>query len=266
MTDPVNLPAAAAGTDAAAAITGAAAAFPPMFTVEPFDRNKSKWSRWVKRFEGALNIFAVPPANRKEMILYYMGAETYNLLCDHLAPAEPENKTYQEIVTALEKFFDPEPLEMVELWKFRSRVQKEGESVMDFVTALQRESKYCHFGDYLEKALRNQLVFGLRNQRVKTRLIEEKELTFEKAKEIAVSMEASGEGVEVLNWKVHELNLVDKFYNRDQRPTSKDRRMTTRESGTASKVTNTTTNKCFRCGSETHLANRCVHKNTVCNN
>ena len=89
--------AAAAGAGAAVAGTGAVA-FPSMFTIEPFDRNKSKWSRWVKRFEGALDIFDVPPASRKAMLLYYMGAETYNLLCDHLAPAEPENKTYQDIV------------------------------------------------------------------------------------------------------------------------------------------------------------------------
>lgn len=149
-----------------------AAAVPHTFAIEQFDKNKSKWSRWVKRFEEALQIFGVPDANRRNMLLHFMGPETYNVLCDHLSPTKPEAKTYEEIVTLLEGYFDPQPLEMVELWKFRQRMQREGESIIEFVTALQREAKYCGFGEYLHKGLRNQLVFGLRSQRIRTRLIE----------------------------------------------------------------------------------------------
>ncbi|XP_055533820.1 uncharacterized protein LOC129723554 [Wyeomyia smithii] len=186
------------------------AAIPPSFAVETFDKNKSKWSRWVKRFEGALLIFGIPEANRKNMLLHFMGAETYDVLCDNLFPTEPENKTYNEIVTLLGEYFDPKPLEMVELWKFSKRMQREGESIAEFITALQREVKYCEFGEYLPKGLRNQLVFGLRNHRIRTRLIEEKNLTFDKAKQIALSMEASGEGAEVLNQRMQDVNLMDR--------------------------------------------------------
>ncbi|XP_055623412.1 uncharacterized protein LOC129766836 [Toxorhynchites rutilus septentrionalis] len=233
------------------------AAVMPTFVLEPFDRNNSKWLRWVKRLEGAFLIYGVPEGRKKHMLLFYMGAQTYNVLCDVLSPVEPETKTYTEIVITLGDYFDLEPLEMVELWKFRSRQQKEGESITDFITVLQRESKHCKFEEYLSKALRNQLVFGLRSQRIKSRLIEEKDLTFEKAKQIAISMEASGEGVEMLNRRYHEVNLTDskkqpsQFYNRGS-------------SSVGVNVTNTNTNKCFRCGSETHLANTCVHKNTIC--
>lgn len=242
----------AAGGVAAAA--GAVAAIPPSFNLEPFDKNRSKWLRWVKRLESAFQIFGVPDANKKNMLLFYMGAETYNVLCDHMSPTEPETKTYAEIVSTLESYFDPEPLEMVELWKFRSRQQKEGESITDFITALQRESKHCKFEAYLPKALRNQLVFGLRSQKIKSRLIEEKNLTFDKAKQIAISMEASGEGVEMLNRRIHDVNLSD--IKKPQHQSS--------YGPSGSKVTNKNTNKCFRCGSETHLANTCAHKNTIC--
>lgn len=234
----------------------AAAIIPPTFVLEAFDKHKSKWGRWVKRFEGALKIFGIGPAMKRNMLLHYMGAETYNLLCDHLSPEDPEAKTYDEIVTLLEQYFDPEPLEMVELWKFRQRMQREGETVAEYITALQREAKYCGFGDYLQKGLRNQLVFGLRNQRIRSRLIEEKGLTFDKAKQIALSMEASGEGAEVLNRRMQEVNLMDRkrlHARRDSAATA------------ATKVTNPT-NKftCFRCGSEAHLADKCEHKNKIC--
>lgn len=100
------------GEAAAAAQVGA---IPPTFAIEPFDKTKSKWSRWVKRFQGALQIYGVPDENRKNMLLHFMGAETYNVLCDHLSPTDPEDKTYDEIVTLLGEYFDPKPLEMVEL-------------------------------------------------------------------------------------------------------------------------------------------------------
>ncbi|XP_055615373.1 uncharacterized protein K02A2.6-like [Toxorhynchites rutilus septentrionalis] len=194
----------------------AAVVMPPTFALEPFDRNKSKWSRWVKRLQGAMEIFGVPQTSKKNLLLHYMGSETYNILCDHLSPVEPETKTFEEIVTTLGDFFDPVPLEMVELWKFRSRMQKEGETISEFITALQREAKYCKFDDYLPNALRNQLVFGLRNQRIRTRIIEERDLTFDKAKQISLSMEASGEGAEVLNRRMHEVNLMDRKKSKRQ--------------------------------------------------
>lgn len=221
----------------------------PNFTIDPFDREKTKWARWVKRLEGAFRMFGVPDNRKKDYLLHYMGAPTYDLLCDHVTPAEPEDKTYQELVTTMGAFFDPEPLEMVEVWKFRSRKQKEGETIMEFITELQRDAKFCKFEGYLEKELRNQLVFGMRSKRIRSRLIEEKNLTFDKAKEIAVSMEASGEGAEVLERK-HEVNYTER---------------TTMHRGSGRKVTNHTNRKCYRCGSGAHLASVCKHKDAVCN-
>lgn len=69
----------------------------------------------MKRFEGALQIFAVQKAYRKMILLYYMEVEPYNLLCDHLDPAEPETISYEEMVSVLEKFLDLEPFETIEL-------------------------------------------------------------------------------------------------------------------------------------------------------
>ncbi|XP_062704544.1 uncharacterized protein K02A2.6-like [Aedes albopictus] len=211
--------------------------------MEPFDKEKCKWARWVKRLEGSFRMFTVPPNRHKDYLLHYMGTATYDLLCDHMGPVEPETKTYTEIVNILGAFFDPEPLEMVEVWKFRNRHQREGESMKEFVTELQRDAKFCQFGNYLNKELRNQLVFGMRSKRIRSRLIEEKALTFEKAVDIALSMEASGEGAELFDKRPHDVNYTERR---------------------SPKVTNITNKKCYRCGSGAHLANACRHKDTVC--
>ncbi|XP_040164742.1 uncharacterized protein LOC120901101 [Anopheles arabiensis] len=181
------------------------------FNIESFVHEKSTWQRWVKRFAGAAKVFKVDPADMQQTLLHYMGSETYNVLCDLLSPDEPEAKTYDQIVSALDDHFDPKPLEMVELWKFRQRTQKEAESITEFVAALQREAKNCAFGDYLQKGLRNQFVFGLRDKMIRARLIGEKDLTFEKAKQVAFSIETVNDGVEILAQRAQSVNFMDRY-------------------------------------------------------
>lgn len=61
-------------------------------------------------------------------------------------------------------------------------------------SALHKLSIYCNFGDYLKTALRNQLVFGLASKKVQTRLLEKKDLIYEKALKIVTMMELSEKG------------------------------------------------------------------------
>ncbi|XP_040156387.1 uncharacterized protein LOC120896387 [Anopheles arabiensis] len=218
------------------------------FDMEPFNKGLMQWARWVKRFEGAMSVFEVKSNNKKAMLLHYMGVDSYNLLCDHISPEEPEDKTYEQIVKCLDELFDPKPLEMVELWKFRQRLQTEGETVTEFITALQKVAANCDFGQYLTKALRNQLVFGLRNPRIRNRLIEERNLTLEKAKQIALAMEAAGDGAEVLNSRSAEV--------------LNSRGAEVKEVNIVSNTTKKNV-ECYRCG-ESHFAYVCKHKRTVC--
>ncbi|XP_035777167.1 uncharacterized protein LOC118458599 [Anopheles albimanus] len=97
---------------------------------------------------------------------------------------------YNELAEILTKHFEPEPLEMMKLWSFRNRTQQKEESIKDYVQALLHEANDCGFGDHIQKAVRNQFVFGLRNGKTRLRLLQEKQLSLEKAKEIAMGMEA----------------------------------------------------------------------------
>lgn len=66
------------------------------------------------------------------------------------------------------------------------------------MAALQKLSSHCKFGSYLKTALRNQFVFGLRNQRIQSRLLEVADLMMEKALKTATMMELAEQGVSKL--------------------------------------------------------------------
>ncbi|XP_055613053.1 uncharacterized protein K02A2.6-like [Uranotaenia lowii] len=232
------------------------------FTIEPFDRHKMKWSRWVERFEGALQLFGVREQTKLPMLLHYMGAETYDVVSDKLAPAKPKDQAYAAIVKILEEHFNPEPLEIVECVNFlfrRQCAEREDETINEFLVALRKLAMTCNFGDYLNNALRNQLVIGLKSDAIRARLLEVRGLTLEKARDIAVSMELSVKGgyeIRSLQCK-SEVSLVEHQYAK-----SASARSRIAKPGTS--TSDMKRNGCYRCGNAQHYADKCPYLNSFC--
>ncbi|XP_076285442.1 uncharacterized protein LOC143211545 [Lasioglossum baleicum] len=156
-----------------------------VFSIETYDVSK-KFDLWLMRLESAFQVFQVPENKKAAYLLRYMGPDTYDVLCDKLSPESPNSKNYSDLVKEMKSHYNPEPLEIAENFRFLQRKQHDGESAQEYLTALQRLATTCKFGDYQKKALRNQLVFGLRAQNIQSRLLETKDLTIERALEIAV--------------------------------------------------------------------------------
>lgn len=127
---------------------GGAAAIQTNFTIDKFDRNVTAWSRWVQRLEGAFSVFNVADEKKIHFILHFMGQESFDLVCDKIAPTSPYEKTYKDITDLLKEHYDPAPLEIMENYRFHLRKQKEHENVQDFVSALRKFSINCNFGAY----------------------------------------------------------------------------------------------------------------------
>ncbi|XP_058456616.1 uncharacterized protein K02A2.6-like [Malaya genurostris] len=255
---------------AGGAVAVASIAMQSTFTVEPFDRHKMKWSRWVERLEGAFLLFGVRDDAKLPMLLHYMGAETYDVVSDKLAPEKPQTKTYDEIVQTLENHFNPEPLEILENFRFKCRKQcdeRADESIDDYLIALRKLAITCNFGNYLSTALRNQFVFGIKDRGIQARLLEVRGLTLDRAREIAVSMEASAKGGQEIHSRQGkpDLNLVEHPPTKPARGKVNKKFIVSEKKTKSHKHPDTKRSECFRCGSVAHFANKCPHIKTTCN-
>ena len=74
---------------------------------------------------------------------------------------------------------------------FYRRDQAAEENIADYMAELRRLAAPCDFRDFLNEALRDRLVCGLRNEGAQKRLLSEAELSLAKAITIAQSMEAA---------------------------------------------------------------------------
>ena len=122
---------------------------------------------------------------KRAIFLTEIGADLYSTL----VPAKPKDTSLANIVQALEKHFNPAPLEIAESFHFGTRSQKPGESIGEYVVALKKLSIHCNFGEFLNRALRDRFVCGLNNVKIQNKLLTTENITFDKACQIAKSME-----------------------------------------------------------------------------
>ncbi|KRY10622.1 LanC-like protein 2 [Trichinella patagoniensis] len=162
--------------------------------IEEFDIYKPKeWTAYASHlifFLEANNV--TDPARRRAVLLSSCGGAVFNLIQAFISPANPNEKSFDEILFVLEEHFSPQPCEIVKRNAFYKRNQKIGESISDFVADLRRLAQGCNFSD-LEIMLRDRLVIGLRDEELQLRLFFRKNLTFESALEEALSAEAAAQ-------------------------------------------------------------------------
>ena len=130
--------------------------------VGTFNESTELWSLYIERLGHYFVANDVKDDTKKRAILLSScGVGTYTIIRNLLAPDLPSTKSFDEIVEAAGKHFNPKPSSIVQRFRFNSRVRKEGESVADFVAQLRQLSEHCQFGDTLSNMLRDRIVCGI---------------------------------------------------------------------------------------------------------
>ena len=140
---------------------------------------------YLERVELYFTANSVQQNKRVPILLSSIGSTTYSLLSDLVAPTLPKDKSFAEIKAVLQKHFEPKRAIIAERFHFHKRDQSAGESVAEYDAALRKLATHCKFGNYLEEALRDRFVCGLRNEGIQRRLLAETELPLTKAMEMA---------------------------------------------------------------------------------
>lgn len=215
--------------------------------VGEFKESEESWTQYAERLEQYFAANEIKDAKKQRAILPSVcGSKTYGLIRDLLQPQKPGDVELKEILEKLENHFSPKPSVIVEQFKFHSRSRLEGENVAEFVAGLRRLSEHCKFGTTLEDMLRDRLVCGISDDRIQRRLLGERELTFEKAVEIATATEMASRNVMDLGGKTPSSdNNVNKVEEEIAPPKFQPKR------------------ECYRCGGN-HDPSSCKYKNEVC--
>ena len=205
--------------------------------LKAFDPEKENISTYLERVELYFDVNGVLEDKRVPVLLTVIGPSAYATVRILVAPDKPRTKTYEQLEAVLKSHFEPKPLVIAERSKFYRRTQNPTETVLEYAAELRRLAITCDFGTFLDTALRDKFVFGLRYER-KSLLTED---GMAKAVELAQAKEAAARDAK--DFKEASIRQLSRGPNR--RPAS----------GTTS---------CTRCGSTNHNKEQCRFRRAKC--
>lgn len=221
--------------------------------IAEFDPKLQNFESYLERFELFVQANDIKEEKKLPVFLTVIGAEAYEVLKNIVVPASPSETTYVEAKRLLKEHYSPRSSVIAERCRFNKRTQHEGESVENFIVELKHLARKCNYGDFLQDALRDRLVAGVRNEEIQRALFAEEKLTFESACKIALDREMAAREAALMKGrdKDESLNAI--------RSHSKKLTKKAQMSPVPKKE------RCERCG-RGHSSSVCWYKNFVCRN
>lgn len=215
-----------------------------------FDQTIETWTTYTERLKHYFDANDTPNGKKKSILLTVIGPSTYSLVKSLAQPDDLSTKSFDEIVVLLEAHFCPKQSKIMQRYKFNTRIRLAGESIATYVAHLRALGEHCTFHD-LEEMLRDRIVCGVNEPATQRRLLQEPELTFKKAYDIAVAMESASKDI-------HDIQ-------RQPQPPQQLKTISSVQQVTERTTVSPQTKPCYRCGGRNHLPRNCRFKDSTCN-
>ena len=220
--------------------------------LEEFDQKSDTMAAYLERAALYMDANEVADEKKTATFLTAIGKSTFQVLRNLVAPAKVKDKSFDQICEVLLRHYEPKPLVISERFNFNRRQQGANERISDYVAELRRLSAHCEFEAFLDDALRDRFVCGLRSEAMQKKLLLEDRLTFSRAVEIAQNMESAAS-------KTKQLQSQSNARDEAPRGQSGVYKVSKGEAGANN-------HSCYRCGRFNHQPSQCPFKSATCHN
>ena len=250
--------------------------------LEPFDPAIHEWPVYHSRMIVYLAANAIPDERQVPVFLALLGHKAFSVVQDLCIPDAPTTKTLAQLKTIMDGHFGPKVNIRAARTMFRTTVQKEDQSVEEFITSLRHASITCTFGDQLGDNLLDQFVAGLRDKKIQSKLCQTDGLNFATACQQAILMETTEKEVKRMSSQFStslkmDSNSASASCKLTSKPSSSTsyrfrndpppfaRRMGPQPQSGLPASSSSRFPPCYRCGGTSHVPNSCFYKDRRCN-
>jgi Zinc knuckle len=159
------------------------------------------FAEYLDRFNNYIELNRVADDIYKiRLLTNLMGPAASSKVSKACKPRTPTEYTYELLVKKCKTIFCGEKWSIAEHFKFNNRNQEDGESASDFSIELQALAENCSFGDFLDTALRDRFVAGLRDGAIKAKILNDaKNKPFDDIVKMAIASEMVDENIRVMD-------------------------------------------------------------------
>lgn len=192
----------AEGTSAVAPLILPPMNLPPPKPLVVDDNLASNWKQWKKvwqRYEIATGIYKQENLVRVSTLLSVIGEEAVKAF-DTFAWGEGQSEnSITDVLAKFDEYCEPRTQVIYERYRFNNRKQEPGESISAYVTELRVIAKNCAHDEITpDEILRDRLVLGVRDEKVRERLLRVNDLTLSKAIDICKAAEQTSQQLKLL--------------------------------------------------------------------
>ena len=168
---------------------------PPPASFDIHDRNAAElWKEWRQRWDcyaSATELTKKPSEVQVAILLTVIGAEAHKVY-NTFELTDEEKKSLKAVLDAFGNYCQPFVNTAFERYRFNLRGQRSGESFEQYVTALRQLALRCDFENITpDQILRDRIMFGITDNKVRDRLLREKNLTLERTLDLCRANEVS---------------------------------------------------------------------------
>ena len=226
------------------------------------------WRKWRQSMELFLTLAMTGKTEREQCsaFLYIIGPAGRDIYNTFNVSDQDKNKI-SILFQKFEGYCKPKQNVTVERYRFNTRSQQEGESIDQYVTALKLMTRNCAFGTLEEELIRDRIVCGVSSEKIKERLLRERDLTLDKAIDLCRAEEKSKTQLKCISEEVSaDLLLVHAINPRPKRqPTVSHGSLPNEEAGAVKPISNQhPTSICRNCGYQ-HKRDKCPAFGKRCN-
>lgn len=200
-----------------------------------------------------------PEVQQCSYFLLYIG-QTGRDIHDTWSLREEEKNKIEILFDKFANYCQPKKNVTMSRFKFNSRVQNVDEAIDQFVTELKLLSNDCEFGELRDSLIRDRIICGARDEKVRERLLQEEDIPLAKAVDLARSMEISRQQVSSLtNVEVKTVKCEKKF-----KPRGRDKPSRQEFQPVPDRLSKNE-RQCQNCGLGSHPFSKCPARNKLCN-
>lgn len=149
----------------------------------------SGFSKYMERMNILFALNSIPEGTKKNLFITLSGPVIFDEIKLIYPETEIDDIDYNQMIAKLKERLDKTQPNMMYRHKFNNRVQGVDEPAENYVLALKLLASQCGFGTHKNEAVKDRIVFGLRDQDLKHKLLMKDNMTLDEVEDMVVRTE-----------------------------------------------------------------------------